>query len=80
VIRLRLGGRASDEGASIILIDENLVPEDERADFVAEDFIIPVKAALGTAIVFDHSSVQIEKQTEAFARAHHAAHPSPLVE
>jgi hypothetical protein len=45
-----------------------------------EDFIIPVKAALGTAIIFDHSSVQIEKRTEGFAHAHHAAHPSPLAE
>jgi hypothetical protein len=47
---------------------------------VLGDFFFPVKTALGTALIFDQSSVQIEKQTEAFAHAHHAARPSPLTE
>jgi len=47
---------------------------------VLGDFFYPVKTSLGTALLFDQSSVQIERQTETFAHAHHAAHPSPLTD
>jgi hypothetical protein len=41
----------------------------------AEDFIIPVKCALGTAVVFKHAKKSIDEDIKDFACAHHAAHP-----
>jgi hypothetical protein len=41
----------------------------------AENFITPVKCALGTAVVFKHAKNSIDEDINDFARAHHAAHP-----
>jgi hypothetical protein len=46
----------------------------------SEDFIVAVKCALGTAVVFKHSKNSIDDDIQSFARAHHAAHPSPLID
>jgi hypothetical protein len=45
-----------------------------------DDFIIPVKCALGTVVIFKHAMDSIEEDVQVLAHAHHAAHPSPLVE
>jgi hypothetical protein len=40
-----------------------------------EDFITPVKCALGTGVVFKHAMASIDDDIKHFAAAHHAAHP-----
>jgi hypothetical protein len=45
-----------------------------------EDFIIPVKCALGTAEVFKLAMDSIDDEIEDFAHAHHSARPSPLID
>ena len=42
------------------------------------DFIIPLKAALGMAALFKRAMDAIDADLRNLARAHHAAHPSPL--
>jgi hypothetical protein len=42
------------------------------------DFIVPLKAALGMAALFKRSMNSIDADLRNLARAHHAAHPSPL--
>jgi hypothetical protein len=41
-------------------------------------FIVPIKAALGTAALFRQTTKSIGKDTVSLARAYHAVHPTPL--
>lgn len=40
-----------------------------------EDFIVPVKCALGTGLIFKHAMAFIDEDIKDFASAHHAAYP-----
>jgi hypothetical protein len=42
------------------------------------DFLLPVKCALGTTMLVRQAHDRLSKDIEAFALAHHVAHPSPL--
>jgi hypothetical protein len=44
-----------------------------------ERLLLPIKCALGTAVLFKHALNAIEEDIGPLAEAHHAAHPSPLV-